>query len=176
MNCEWTVYSRRIRLKAVLRTDARSSRKGGGNGKTGPVVFGWLATGFTAILVAMNIRKFIVGLTLAVTFSFGFGYGPVLSHAQDVIVSPINDGQTVAATDWPWWRGPFRNGTAVAEQSPPTVWSDTENVLWKARVPGRGHASPIVVGDSVYLPTADRERNLQSVLCFDRANGKQKWE
>src|SRR5689334_5875051 len=44
--------------------------------------------------------------------------------------------------DWPWWRGPARNGVA-ADQRVPVEWSETKNVLWKTPVPGRGHASPI---------------------------------
>lgn len=85
------------------------------------------------------------------------------------------DRVTVAATDWPWWRGPDRNGVA-ATQNPPMKWSATENVLWKAPVPGRGHGSPIVVGDQVFLAAADPEKEVQSVLCFDRKSGKQLWE
>lgn len=83
---------------------------------------------------------------------------------------------TVAATDWPWWRGPDRNGVAAADQHPPMKWSATENVLWKSPVPGRGHGSPIVVGDQVFLAAADPDKEVQSVLCFDKKSGKQLWE
>ncbi|MFM8471476.1 MAG: PQQ-binding-like beta-propeller repeat protein [Limisphaerales bacterium] len=82
---------------------------------------------------------------------------------------------TIAPTDWPWWRGPQRNGVADANQSPPLKWSDTENILWKAPVPGRGHGSPIVVGTQVFLAAAEAPEGIQSVLCFDRANGQQLW-
>lgn len=79
-----------------------------------------------------------------------------------------------AATDWPWWRGPSRNG--IASQTPvPTKLSDTENVVWKVPVPGRGHSSPIVVGDRVFLTTADEKEQIHSVLAFDRASGKSVW-
>jgi outer membrane protein assembly factor BamB len=78
--------------------------------------------------------------------------------------------------DWPWWRGPTRNGVARADQHPPTEWSETKNVLWKAPVPGRGHGSPTVVGEHVYLATAEEPEQLQSVLCFDRRSGKQLWK
>lgn len=81
----------------------------------------------------------------------------------------------VAADDWPWWRGPTRNGIAAAGQKPPLTWSDTENVVWKAPVPGRGHGSPTVVGDHVYLAAAVEETETQYVLCFDRKTGKELW-
>ncbi len=49
-------------------------------------------------------------------------------------------------------------------------------MLWKSPVPGRGHGSPTVVGDQVFLATADHEREVQSVLCYDRQTGKQLWQ
>lgn len=79
------------------------------------------------------------------------------------------------ADDWPWWRGPDRTGIASPDQKPPTEWSETKNVLWRVSVPGRGHGSPIVVGDHVYLATADEEAQTQSVLCFRRASGELEW-
>lgn len=82
----------------------------------------------------------------------------------------------VAPTDWPWWRGPNRNGTAAADQQPPLRWSETENVLWKSPVPGRGHGSPIVVGDQVFLAAAEPDREVQSLLCFDRKTGQLAWQ
>lgn len=79
-------------------------------------------------------------------------------------------------TDWPWWRGPQRNGIADADQNPPLSWSKTENILWQADVPGRGHGSPTVVGQQLFLATADEEQEIQSVLCFDRGTGKPLWK
>ncbi len=78
--------------------------------------------------------------------------------------------------DWPWWRGPSRNGIAVTGADVPTKWSETENVVWKTPVPGRGHSSPIVVGDKVFLETADEAKKVQSVVAFDRKTGKQLWK
>jgi len=80
-----------------------------------------------------------------------------------------------APADWPCWRGPQGNGIAAADQTPPLRWSQTENVLWKAAFPGRGHSSPIVVGDRVIVTTAEEDREIQSVLCFDRQTGKPRW-
>lgn len=86
------------------------------------------------------------------------------------------DAIEVASTDWPWWRGLTRDGVADKAQKPPLAWSEATNVIWKAAVTGRGHASPTVVGDRVFLPTADVKQQTQSVLCFDRATGKQLWK
>ena len=81
-----------------------------------------------------------------------------------------------ASTDWPWWRGPRRDGSAQADQKPPIKWDRDTNVLWRTPLPGRGHASPTLLGDRIYLPTADDQREAQLVLCFDRGTGTQLWE
>ncbi|MBA4019039.1 MAG: dehydrogenase [Pirellula sp.] len=78
--------------------------------------------------------------------------------------------------DWPWWRGPTRNGVAGADAKPPVRFGDSENVVWRTPVPGRGHSSPIVVGERVFLTTADEAAQIHSVLAFDRATGRQLWQ
>ncbi len=85
--------------------------------------------------------------------------------------SPIK----VSAADWPWWRGPNRNGIAAEGQHPPLHWSETENILWKTSLPGRGHSSPTVVGSRIYLTSADEQQEIQYVLCYDRQTGKEIW-
>ncbi len=55
--------------------------------------------------------------------------------------------------DWPQWRGPHGSGISP-ETNLPTEWSDTRNVLWKTRIPGMGHSSPIVWGNRIFLTTS----------------------
>ncbi len=76
--------------------------------------------------------------------------------------------------DWPGWRGPTHDGVSPSSKAP-TSWNDSKNIRWVADVPGRGNASPTIVGDCVYLPTCTEESGAQSVLCFDRKTGSQKW-
>src|ERR1041385_5889228 len=80
------------------------------------------------------------------------------------------------SNDWPAWRGPTRDGIAAPGQNPPIHWSETENIAWKTPIPGRGHSSPTVVGNQIFLATADESRGSQSVVCFDRATGKLIWQ
>jgi outer membrane protein assembly factor BamB len=63
------------------------------------------------------------------------------------------DKATDAAKQWPAWRGPLATGEAP-KSDPPTEWSEKKNVRWKIEIPGRGHATPIVWGDRVYVQTA----------------------
>lgn len=81
----------------------------------------------------------------------------------------------VGEADWPWWRGPRHDGIARGAKSPPKVWSETQNVVWKTPVPGRGHGAAIVVGQQLFLAVAEPESQTQSVLCLDKATGKQLW-
>lgn len=91
-------------------------------------------------------------------------------------------GSSVQADNWPHWRGVEGNGTANA--NPPTEWSETKNVKWKVRIPGRGSGSPVIWESQVFVVTAvptgaggGRTPNLDfKLLCFDRATGTQLWE
>ena len=80
-----------------------------------------------------------------------------------------------AQSDWANWRGPTGDGHAASGQTPPTKWDETTNVLWKVKVPGRGHASPTIVGDKIFLATAIADGQKQGVICFDRKTGEQRW-
>jgi len=80
-----------------------------------------------------------------------------------------------APDDWPGWRGPQYDGVAT-ESVVPATWSDTQNIVWKSKLPGRGHSSPIIVGDRIYLETADDAAQTQSVLAVNRATGKWVWQ
>ncbi len=56
---------------------------------------------------------------------------------------------TVIADGWQQFRGDAARGVAAADI--PTTWSDTENLAWKTRLPGKGSSSPVVYGDRVFL-------------------------
>lgn len=78
--------------------------------------------------------------------------------------------------DWPWWRGPNLDGAAVNGPLPPLRWSEKENVAWSVPIVGRGHGSPTVVGDHVYIITADLGAQVQALECYDRKTGKNLWK
>lgn len=78
-------------------------------------------------------------------------------------------------SQWLSWRGPQGNGI-TENQDPVTQWTNEQNVIWKSKVPGKGHASPTIVGNKIILATADNQAQTQSVVCYDRANGEKLWE
>ncbi len=111
--------------------------------------------------------------------------------------------QAQTSAHWPQWRGPFFNGMARGDA--PTTWSDTSNIKWKTEIPGRGHSTPAIWGDRIFLTTAvptgkppaapaeaapsegQQQRGQQrnagpllehrfDVLCLDRKTGKILWQ
>ena len=76
---------------------------------------------------------------------------------------------------WSRWRGP--SGQGIVKSGKYTdKWSPTERVTWKSAVPGRGHSSPIVWGDRIFLTTEYDDGARLSMLAFNRTTGKQLWE
>ena len=104
-----------------------------------------------------------------------------------------------AAESWGHWRGPLQTG--VAAGAAPVRWSDTSNIAWRVEIPGRGHSSPVIWGDRIFLTTAvptgqkaaasdaaaggggrrgdggagPHEEHRFDVLALDRATGKTMW-
>lgn len=58
-----------------------------------------------------------------------------------------------SAEDWPQWRGPGGQGHA-STTGLPLKWSETQNVTWKTPLPGKGHSSPVITGNQVWLTAA----------------------
>ena len=103
----------------------------------------------------------------------------------------------VHAQNWPQFRGP--SATGVSEGSAgPVKWdaSTSQNVRWKADIPGLSHASPVVWGDKVFVVTAvssgkdetrfglfgdvapvkDDPKHAWKIYALDKATGKILWE
>lgn len=72
---------------------------------------------------------------------------------------PGADAPMDAGRFWAQWRGP--DGSGVAPQAdPPLTWGEDHNIKWKIALPGKGHATPVIWGDLVFVVAAietDRE-------------------
>jgi len=116
------------------------------------------------------------------------------------ITSGLALGQS---SNWPQWRSADGSGIS-SETKLPIEWSETKNILWKTAIPGRGHSSPIVWGNRIFLTTsiegpvvpgaeavrhiykgqeyrhpdsvgADRSHTMK-LFCLDAETGKVLWE
>ncbi|MDA7527993.1 PQQ-binding-like beta-propeller repeat protein [Planctomicrobium sp.] len=102
------------------------------------------------------------------------------------------------AEDSPQFRGADARGVSD-NPSLPVRWSETENILWKQPISGRGWSSPITFGNHVYVTTVtqldgkpedakpglyfggDRKKPEESVhewnlQCFQLSDGKPLWK
>jgi outer membrane protein assembly factor BamB len=70
-----------------------------------------------------------------------------------VFVVLISVAAVTPAANWPQWRGPDGSGISN-EKNLPATWTPTTNIKWKAALPGRGHSSPIVWGNRIFVTTA----------------------
>lgn len=103
----------------------------------------------------------------------------------------------ISRGDWPQWRGPL--GTGVAPNAtPPTEWDQDKNILWKAKLEGEGHGTPVVSRGLIFLtcsvpigssfapresgrPGAHDNRSVTTkyqfqAWAFDAADGSLRWK
>lgn len=79
---------------------------------------------------------------------------------------------TAAAADWPQFRGPDSTGTAADAVVPAKPKID-----WTAPLPGRGLASPIIVGKKVFVTCSSGPKQERlHVFCFNYDDGSTLWE
>jgi outer membrane protein assembly factor BamB len=76
------------------------------------------------------------------------------------------------AQDWPQWRGAGRDGKAAGFTAP-AKWPGALVQKWSVKV-GTGDATPVLVGDKLYVFT--REGNQEVVRCLALADGKEAWK
>jgi len=103
-----------------------------------------------------------------------------------LILTSLFCSPDVYGSNWPQFRGP--DGLGIAQTSSlPTRWSNGENIVWKATIPGAGASSPVIYGNRVFLTfftgygvdgsssgsIDDLKRHL---LCLDVKSGNILWQ
>lgn len=81
---------------------------------------------------------------------------------------------SLAAEDWPQFRGPDGEGHST-ETGLPLQWSESQNIRWKTPVTGSGWSSPVVANGRVWLTTSVERQGRASlrVLAYDVQSGKE---
>jgi outer membrane protein assembly factor BamB len=87
-----------------------------------------------------------------------------------ILLGSVSPARSLFAADWPQWRGPARDGRAVIEAR--ASFPEALAQRWKVEV-GEGHASPLAVGDRVYV--FSRESEQEVVRSLELATGRQVW-
>jgi outer membrane protein assembly factor BamB len=83
-------------------------------------------------------------------------------------------GLAASAAEWSRFRGPNGAGTAD-DKDVPVEWNDKENIRWKLAIPGKGHSSPVVWGNRLFLQTAAKDGKDRSLVCVDADKGQILW-
>lgn len=80
----------------------------------------------------------------------------------------------VHADEWTTWRGAEGNNHAAAATRVPATWDlkTDQNVLWKTQIPGRGHSTPVVIDEGIFITTADSNEQTQSLMKIDQDSGR----
>lgn len=118
-----------------------------------------------------------------------------MKHSTLTLMFLLTSVAFALAEDWPQWRGPTGQGIA-SDRAVPTKWSETENVAWKTPIRGKGWSSPVILGEQIWLTTAelkpDTPENIKRrlkdntgdqpleiageamfrAICLDKASGK----
>ncbi len=93
-----------------------------------------------------------------------------LSMAFLILCAP---SRPTSGQEWTRFRGP--NGTGVSHTvTLPTKWNE-QDYLWRVKLPGMGHSSPVVWGDRVFLLSADPKDATRYVLCYRSGDGSLGW-
>ena len=110
-----------------------------------------------------------------------------------LVAAALSGTLTPQQVEWPQWRGPFNTG--MAEGDAPLRW-DADDIQWQLEIPGRGHSTPVVAGNRMFLTTAiptgkgtppatrgraggGADAGLEhrfEVLAIDRDSGKIAWQ
>ena len=90
------------------------------------------------LLITMRILTSCIPAACATAIFIALGTAPQ--------TAPVDE-------NWAQWRGPDGLGIA-AGTSYPDEWSADKNVAWKIPVEGRGHSTPVIWGDHLFLTTS----------------------
>tara|TARA_B100001540_G_scaffold316486_1_gene346486 strand:- start:999 stop:2282 length:1284 start_codon:yes stop_codon:yes gene_type:complete len=84
---------------------------------------------------------------------------------------------TSQAENWPGWRGPRGDGSSNST-TPPLKWNAEtgEGILWKTKIPGIGHASPIIWKDRAFIVTCDLDAEVRQLIALDANKGTILWK
>lgn len=73
--------------------------------------------------------------------------------ASVIAALSLGGAALMAGPNWPTWRGEGMRGLAP-DANPPIEFSESQNLKWKVPVPGRGHSTPVIWGEKIFLLTA----------------------
>ena len=113
-----------------------------------------------------------------------------------IVIGLLIAAPAVRADNWPAWRGPRLDGVPTEKGRFPLTWSDKDifvwvptdklpfpipwvekkNIVWKSEIPGKGHSSPVIWGDRIFLTSCIEATGERLLICVNRADGAIAWK
>ena len=109
--------------------------------------------------------------SLAALFTVALACYACSTPALDAPPQPAHEAPLLSGPDWPQWRGPNRDG-ALATFTAPSSWPAHLTRRWSVDV-GDGYATPVLVGDRLYVFTRQGEDEVMRAL--DADTGGELW-
>ena len=81
----------------------------------------------------------------------------------------------LGAANWTAWRGPQGTGVCL-ETNLPLHWGTSNHVRWRVPLPDRGNSTPVIWGSRVFITQGIAPENRRTLICLDRAKGRQRWQ
>ncbi len=114
---------------------------------------------------------FLVGLLCCLWLSCSGGGGLVKGPATEDLAADVNATLLHESTEgWPEFRGPTGQGHSSSNHLPLT-WSETENIVWKAPIPGRGWSSPVLLEREIWVTAAAEGGKSLRAVAIDSDDG-----
>jgi len=85
------------------------------------------------------------------------------------LVSPL----PAAAQDWTRFRGPGGAGHGQGARIP--IEFEASDARWRVELPGKGHSSPVILGERLIVTSEDADRQVRFVLCLSTQDGRTLW-
>ncbi len=97
----------------------------------------------------------------------------LFSYLVVIIALPGLRG-TTCAQEWTQFRGPGASGLSEAKGIPAKI--SEKNIKWSKELPGTGHSSPVLWGDTIFLTATDGDTGgIRYIMALDARNGDEKW-
>ncbi len=93
-----------------------------------------------------------------------------MSARRTVAIALLCACSAVSHAEWPDWRGPTADGRSEAIGLP-LHWSEAKNIVWKTAIHDRGHSTPVVWRDQIWLTTATDDGSILFAVCVDLNSG-----
>lgn len=99
---------------------------------------------------------------------------PTIRTSLMIFLLAVIAGAEDHESKWPRFRGERGNGYAESAKMP-TTWSE-DDFDWRIHLPGKGHASPVIWKDRIFITSVDDSLKEGSVFAVRKRDGKILWE